>query len=106
MEAQLDAVMLPSMEAMAVKPQFYKLWSPLNLIKKGKNTKFGVVPDGSVLSYQLRETVNITGDVIVFSNVTKPPIAFPVLEQSVNTVLSYSVQRKWEAIELSFDECL
>ena len=70
-----------------------------------KKKKIGVVPDGSVLSYQLRETENITGDIIVFSNMTRPPVAFPVLEQSLNTAMSYSVQLKWEAIELSFDEC-
>ena len=45
----------------------------------------------------------------MFSDVTgpfRPLVAFPGLGQRVSTAMPYSIQRKWEAIELSFDECI
>lgn len=104
MEAQLDAVLLPSMEAMTVKPQFHKLWSPLNTHKKTVMTKFGPVPYGSVLSYQLKETEKSHGDNLVFSKVLRPSSKFPVLEQRVQVVLNYGCQLQYESVMLSAED--
>lgn len=73
-DVQLPSSMCPYFESLPWKdrPQFSQLWdmdNPPMLVE----SKFGLVPMGSILSYQQQNNVVDTGDIIVDALATEPP---------------------------------
>ena len=106
MEAQLDENFLPSMEDMSIKPEYYKVWCPLDTNMKTVDTKFGPVPFGSVLSYQMKETCTDAGDYVVLADVSRPPFQFPELEQSIEPQVPHKCLKLLERVQLSVEQCV
>lgn len=104
-EINLPQILFPYFESISPpeRPQFHQLWD-VNGITELVSCRFGEVPKGSLLSYQLPVVSDSTDNVIVLSDVpSQPPFTFPDLSPFVQSFLPVTdyLQNTFSSLEVS-----
>ena len=99
---QLNNMLLPAMRASSINPQVTQLWH-FEQQPQTVNTTFGLVPKGSLLSYQLNPRNLSTSDnnTIVVPSPPLPQIQFPELHQRYNIALNLKEQNVYDSLTVT-----
>ena len=109
-EIDLPSLLCPYFNSLEWKnrPQWSQIWSPgtdLPLVE----TKFGLVPKGSLLSYHLADNQSTNGDIVLNGgNPSTPPFALPDLTNYVTEFLplNHDVQGKYNSLFVTDEQSI
>ena len=104
---QLDKAMCPGLKATDPPAQFLQLWLPIPPQQPMKDTIFGMVPDGSLLSYQLpKQASSEEGDIVVVDAAKPPPFNFPSWTSLLNLPLNRKDQQLFDSYNVTVEQAL